>query len=397
MTPAAPRDLARTTFAVAVLLALAGGALWILRPFLGPAVWAAMIVVSTWPLLLKLQARLWGRRWMAVTAMSLALLLLFVVPLTLAIGTIVANAERLLEWAKLAAAWRLPEAPPSWLGGLPMVGEPLARLWAEATALGAGDLLARLTPYAGDLTRWFAAEVGGVGVLALQFLLTLAIATLLYATGEDAALLVRRLARRLAGARGEGAVALAGGAIRGVALGVGVTAMVQALLAGLGLWVADVPLAGLLTALMFMLCIAQIGPLPVLVPAALWVLLGAGDIGWGIALLVWSAFVGTVDNVIRPALIRLGADLPLLLIFAGVLGGVFAFGLVGIFVGPVVLAVAWTLLDAWMADAEAQPVLPALDPAQAESPPDAAPATPAQPSVAPPAAEPPGQAGVPHP
>jgi predicted PurR-regulated permease PerM len=359
--PTASRDLARTTFAVAVLLALAGGSLWILRPFLGPAVWAAMIVVSTWPLLLRLQARLWGRRWAAVTVMSLALLLLFVVPLTLAIGTIVANAERLLDWARLAAAWRLPEAPPAWLAALPMVGETLARWWAEATALGASDLLARLSPYAGDLTRWFVAEVGSVGVLALQFLLTLAIATLLYATGEDAAVLVRRFARRLAGARGEGAVALAGGAIRGVALGVGVTAVLQALLAGLGLWVADVPLAGLLTALMFMLCIAQIGPLPVLVPAALWVLLGAGDIGWGVALLVWSAFVGTVDNVIRPALIRLGADLPLLLIFAGVLGGVFAFGLVGIFVGPVVLAVAWTLLDAWMADAEARPVLPSLE------------------------------------
>jgi predicted PurR-regulated permease PerM len=133
-----------------------------------------------------------------------------------------------------------------------------------------------------------------------------------------------------------------------VALGVGITAVVQSLLGGLGLAVAGVPFAGLLTALMFMLCIAQVGPLPVLLPAALWLLLGTGQLGWGLFLLVWSGFAGTVDNVIRPWLIRLGADLPLLLIFAGVLGGLFAFGLVGIFVGPVVLAVGWTLLKAWL-------------------------------------------------
>jgi predicted PurR-regulated permease PerM len=112
-----------------------------------------------------------------------------------------------------------------------------------------------------------------------------------------------------------------------------------------------VPFAGLLTALMFMLCIAQIGPILVLLPAALWVL-WTGDTGWGIFLLVWSTVVGTLDNFLRPVLIRKGADLPLLLIFAGVIGGLFAFGLVGIFVGPVVLAVAYTLLDAWMKDGE---------------------------------------------
>ncbi|MBX3637917.1 MAG: AI-2E family transporter, partial [Rubrivivax sp.] len=212
---------------------------------------------------------------------------------------------------------------------------------------------------AGDLTRWFVAEVGSIGMLVLQFLMTVLVAAVLYATGEDAAHLVRRFARRLAGERGVGAVELAGGAIRGVALGVGVTALVQAALGGLGVWAAGVPFPGLLTAVMIMFCIAQLGPLPVLIPAAIWVF-WTGDIGWGIALAIWAGFVGTVDNFIRPLLIRMGADLPLLLIFAGVIGGLFAFGLVGIFVGPVVLAVAWTLLDAWMADGDEHPVLPAV-------------------------------------
>jgi predicted PurR-regulated permease PerM len=364
----AARDLARTSFAVLVLGTLVGASLWILWPFVGPLLWATMIVVSTWPLLLLLQRRLWGRRWAAVLVMTLALLLLFVLPLVMAIITIVGNADRLVDWVRLATTYRLPAAPPPWMPELPLVGQRLAQLWQDVANLGLSDLLPRLTPYVGDLTRWFVAEVGNVGLLAFQFLLTLGIAAYLFAVGEQAAAQVQRFARRLAGERGVGAVQLAGAAIRGVALGVGVTAVLQALLGGLGLAVAGVPFAGLLTALMVMLCIAAIGPLPVLVPAGLWVLFGQGDIGWGIFLLAWAAFVGTVDNFIRPVLIRLGADMSLLLILAGVLGGLFAFGLVGIFVGPVVLAVAWTLLDAWMADGDPQPVLP---PEEAPMPPAA--------------------------
>jgi predicted PurR-regulated permease PerM len=184
--------------------------------------------------------------------------------------------------------------------------------------------------------------------------MTVAIAAVMYAHGESASHHVRRLAHRLGGERGEDAIVLAGGAIRGVALGVGVTAIVQALLAGIGLALAGVPFAGLLTALSFVLCIAQIGALPVLVPATIWAF-WQGDTGWGIFLGVWSVVVGTLDNFLRPLLIRLGADLPLLLIFAGVIGGLLAFGLVGIFVGPVLLAVSYTLLESWIADDTGNP------------------------------------------
>ena len=353
------RDLARVTFGVLFIGLLLGVSLWVLRPFLGPAIWATMVVVATWPLMLRVQAATGGRRWLAVTAMTLLLLLLFVVPLVLAIATIVGNADRLLDWARVAAAWRMPETPPEWLRQLPLLGGHVDGLWAQVSAqlaaLGLRDLLPRLGPYAGDLTRWFVAEVGNIGVLVLQFLLTVLIAAVMYAQGEEATRHVRLFARRLAGERGDGAVLLAGGAIRGVALGVGGTALVQALLGGLGLAVAGVPAAALLTALMFMLCIAQIGPVPVLLGAAAWAYWGDGSLGWGIALAVWALIVGTIDNVVRPVLIQLGADLPLILIFAGVIGGLFAFGLVGIFVGPVVLAVAYTLLEAWMHEREEQP------------------------------------------
>lgn len=340
------RDLARNTLAVLFMGLMIGTSLWVLRPFLAPAIWAAMVVIATWPLMLGLQRRLWGRRWLAVTVMLLAMLLLFVVPLSLAAATLVANADRIVGWVKALAAFRLG-APPAWLLGLPLVGATLAALWQELAAAGADDVLEQLQPYAGEATRWFVAEAGSVGRLVLQFLLTVLLAGVMYACGEQAGGVARRFGRRLGGAHGEQVVELAGNAIRGVAIGVGGTAVLQTALGGLGLWLAGVPFAGVLTALMFMLCIAQIGAIPVLLPAALWAFWSDAT-GWGVFLVVWSVFVGTIDNVVRPLLIRVGADLPLLLIFLGVIGGLFAFGIVGVFVGPVVLAVVWTLLQAWL-------------------------------------------------
>jgi len=346
-------DLARVTFGVLVIGGLLIASFWLLRPFLGPLIWATMLVVTSWSLMLRVQRLLWGRRSLAVGVMTLGLLMLFVLPLSLAVVTIVQNVDRLSGWVKVATEFTVPEVPPAWLVKLPLVGDAIAAAWVQGTSLGLRDLLPRLMPYADDATRWFVGQIGGFGVLLFQFLLTVVIAAVMFASGEFAASLVRRTARRIGGERAVGAVDLAGGAIRGVALGVGVTAVVQSLLGGVGLYAAGVPGAGLLTAVMFMLCIAQIGAIPVLLPAVIWVF-WTGDTTWGIALAIWSVVVGTMDNFLRPVLIRMGADLPLLLIFAGVIGGLFAFGLVGIFVGPVVLAVAYTLLVAWIDDPERQ-------------------------------------------
>jgi predicted PurR-regulated permease PerM len=361
-SPTGPRDLPRTIFAALVIGGLLAASFWILRPFLGPLIWATMVVVATWPLMKHVQRVLWGRRMLAVTVMTLLLLLVFVVPLVMAIVTIVGNADRLVDWAKLAAAWRPPEQVPDALRTLPMIGGLIESAWAplvaQLRALGLTELLPRLQPYAGSITRWFVAEVGSVGLVLVQFLLTVGIAAVMYAAGEDAAAKARRFAQRLAGERGFATVKLAGDAIRGVALGVGVTSIVQSVIGGIGLAIAGVPAAGLLTAVMFMLCIAHIGPLPVLIPAAIWAFY-QGDTGWAIFIVVIGVVVATLDNVLKPLLIKMGADLPLLLIFAGVIGGLFAFGLVGIFVGPVVLAVGYTLLDAWMNEvAERPPAAP---------------------------------------
>ena len=343
------RDLARTVLTVLFIFALMAASFWILRPFLAAIIWSSMIVVSTWPIMLALQRRLWGRRTLAVTAMTVALVLIFVAPFSAAIGTIVANADEIAGWIRGLADVELPP-PPAFIEAIPVVGEKTAALWREYAVEGFTKLTHALQPYAGLITRWFAAEVGSFGLVSVQFLLTVIISAILYTTGEDAARWVRRFGRRLAGERGDNVVRLAGKAIRGVALGVVVTALVQSLLGGIGLVVAGVPYATVLTAVMFMLALAQIGAVPVLLFALAW-LWWKDATAWFFAMLVWTVIVGSIDNVLRPILIRKGADLPLLLIFAGVIGGLFAFGLLGLFVGPVILAVTYTLLSAWVLEA----------------------------------------------
>ena len=339
-------EIGRITLVVLFIGALIAASFWILRPFLGAIIWAVMIVVSTWPLMRAAQKRLGGRRWAAVTVMSVILLLILIVPLSLAIGTIVANVDDIVDWAKRVSAFRLGD-PPSWLAGLPVVGERAVRLWQEVAAQGAEGVAARIAPYASALAAWFVAEMGSFGALFIQFLLTVIAAAVLYAQGEAAADWVLRFGARLGGDPGEGAVRLSGQAIRGVALGVVVTALVQSLIGGIGLAIAGVPFAAILTAVMFLLAVAQIGAAPVLIVPVIW-LYWSGSPGWGTFLLVVTVIAATLDNVLRPILIKKGADLPLLLIFLGVIGGLIAFGLIGIFVGPLVLAVTYTLLSAWL-------------------------------------------------
>ena len=353
-TPTLTQDITRTVFAVLFIGGLIAGSLWILWPFLPAVIWATMIVVATWPVLLRVQGWLWGRRWLAVAVMTCLLLLVLVVPLSLAIGTIVANADVIAGWAGVLSTVKLSQ-PPAWVETLPLVGKRAAQAWGDLAASGQEDLAKKLAPYAAGVVRWFVEQLGSFGVMTIQFLLTVVIAAVFFATGETVAEGVRRFGRRLAGAQGENTVLLAGQAIRGVALGVVVTAFVQATLGGIGLAVAGVPFATILTAIMFLLAVARIGPGPVLVAGIVW-LYWTGSPGWATALIVWAILVGPlVKNVLGPILMKKGAHLPLLLILPGVLGGLIAFGLVGIFIGPMVLAVSYRLLEAWVCEELDQP------------------------------------------
>jgi predicted PurR-regulated permease PerM len=299
--------------------------------------------------MLRVQAWVGNRRWVAVTIMSVILLLVLIVPLAAAVGTIVSHVDDIVAWAKGLRDFHVPP-PPSWLSSVPLAGERLVTFWNEVAVEGTQILIARITPYAGVLTTWFVAQVGNVGALFLQFVLTVIAAAVLYANGEEAADWALRFGARTGGDRGEAAVRLSGQAIRSVARGVVVTAIVQAAVGGIGLWLAGVPFATLLTALMFLLAVAQVGAALVLAGATLW-LYWTGSAGWGTFLLVVTIIAATLDNVLRPILIKQGAaDLPLLLIFVGVIGGLITFGLIGIFIGPLVLAVTHTLMRAWLHD-----------------------------------------------
>jgi predicted PurR-regulated permease PerM len=341
----APHDLTRSTLYILWIGILIAGTFWIIQPFVAPLLWAAMTVVSTWPAMLRLQRWLRGSRRLAVVVMTLLLLLLLIIPLTLALGTIFVNADRIVDWAKGMQTLTVPP-PPAWIANLPFGGK-IVDIWQNLAARGVGDLITYAKPYAPKVVGWFIEKAGSAGLLLVQFLLTVIIAAILYTHGETAAGGIRRFAHRLGGSEGEDVVILAGRAVRGVALGVVVTALVQSVLGGLGLAVTGLPAAPLLTAVMLILCLAQLGPLLVLLPAVAWLYWSGHNLA-ATALLIWTIPVGTIDNFVRPVLIKKGANLPLLLVFAGVLGGLASMGIVGIFVGPTVLAVSYTMLRSWV-------------------------------------------------
>ncbi|HTO69119.1 MAG TPA: AI-2E family transporter YdiK [Myxococcota bacterium] len=343
-------NLARTTLQLAALFGLVLTAVWILRPFLLAGVWAAMIAIATFPVLLRAQRLLLGRRALAVAALTLALLLVLVVPLYLGVSAIVENVDEIGSFSRSLSTWNIPQ-PPEWLDGIPLVGAKAADEWRDLAAEGPEALAARVTPYTRDLARVFVDEVGNVGALLLNFLLTVIFCAIFWANGETAADAGERFARRLAGEQGQKAARLAAQAVRAVALGVVLTAVLQTFLVGLGLSVVGVPFAAIFTALSFILAVAQIGPAPILIGAIIWVYSTHGSV-WGTGFLLWALLCMTIDNFVRPVLIKRGADLPLLLIFGGVIGGLVAFGVVGLFIGPVVLAVGYMLLQDWLDEAE---------------------------------------------
>ena len=229
--PPGSRDLVRIVLGVFLIVVLIGGALWILRPFLPALIWATMIVVATWPLLLRLQRALGGRRSLAAAAMTALLLVIVVAPLAVAILTIVQQAARLSD-IKVAEI-RIP-LPPVWIEGVPVVGAKLTAEWRVYAAATPEELASKAAPYVTPVVSWIAERAGSFGTFLLHLLLTVLLCGVLYVTGETAALGVRRFARRLQGEAGDHLVLLAAGSIRAVALGIVVTAIVQTVLGTLG-------------------------------------------------------------------------------------------------------------------------------------------------------------------
>lgn len=344
------RDLTRVTLAVLFIGGILVTSIWVMVSFLPAIIWATTLVIATWPLMLWIQRHTGNRRSLAAVIMTLTLLLILIVPFWLAISAVVTNTAEIGELIRTVLAMRLP-GPPAWLADIPLLGARANEIWTSLSADHLEALAPKLAPYSGAITQWVASTAGSLGSTFLHFLLTTLIAAIMYLGGEKAAAQIMRFGRRLGGDRGEMAVRLAAQAIRSVALGVVVTAIAQSAIACIGLLVVGIPFATVLTALIFLLCLIQLGPALVMVPAVVWMYY-SGDTLWATVLLAFAIVAGTIDQFIRPILIRRGANLPVLLILAGVIGGLIAFGMIGIFIGPTVLGVAYTLLDAWMAEGE---------------------------------------------
>jgi len=340
-------DVTHTTLSVLFIALLAAATFWVLRPFLTSVLWATVVSVAAWPLLLRLEAVLGRRRGLAVAIMTTTILLIVFVPITLALVTIIRNVDNIGNEIRSIQTVTLP-GPPRVLDRFPIAGAPLAAKWRQFAALGPDDRAAIVIPYAQTALRWFLGKAGSVGGMLLQFVLTAIVAAVLFAKGEVVREGVLSFATRLAGREGHDVAIHAAATIRSVVLGVAGTALIQTAIGGFALFLTGVPGAALLTAVMLFLCLAQLGPALVLAPAVAW-MYWSGSAGWGTTLLVLSLIAATIDNFIRPILIKRGANIPLILIFAGVIGGLLAFGIVGLFIGPVVLTVTHTLLSHWVA------------------------------------------------
>src|SRR6187399_2283174 len=341
-------DILRATILILLILILMVASLWTMMAFIGPLVWATAIVIATWPLLLWVQRHVGNSRGLATTVMILVMMIIFIVPFWAALGAMldasVDGVEVVRSYLKNGLG-----PPPSWLANVPFAGERLTAEWQALSAAGPEQFAETIRPYVKSVAAWLLAITGGFGGLLGHFLLTVIIAGILYATGETAASGVRAFASRLAGERGDAAVILAGQSVQSVALGVVVTALVQTALVGISIWVAGIPHPGLLTAIVFVLCIAQLGPILVLIPATIWMYSHASGMA-ATLFLIYSIPMVLLDNILRPILISRGVELPLILIIAGVIGGLVAFGVIGLFIGPVILAVTYSSLGVWIAD-----------------------------------------------
>jgi len=353
MKTPAPSRIDRT-ITLAALAVLAGGVYLVLVPFISAIAWAAVLAVATWPLF-DLMAKRSGRPGYAATLMTLLILAVVVAPFVIVGATLAENAERLSQFIRSAVEGGPPD-PPAWLAGIPLVGERAAEYWASFAHDGAG-VLNELKRFV-DPLRQFAFKAGAVvGEGLLQLTLSVLIAFFFFRDGEAIMARVRGAVSRISPARGLHMLDVAGATTQAVVYGILGTALAQGVLMAIGLLIVGIKAAPLLGLATFFLSPVPVGPPLIWIPAGLYLIFGEGETMWGIFLLLWGALVvSSVDNVLKPMIISRGSDLPFMLVLLGVFGGVIAFGFIGVFLGPVLLALGFMLVKEW-----ASPTHPVAD------------------------------------
>jgi predicted PurR-regulated permease PerM len=333
------------TISLVALVLLVAGCYLVLKPFLPAIVWAAILSATTWPLFVRLRAALRGHTGLASLVMVVLIALMLIAPFVIVGATIADNAEQLFALLQRFVA-EGPPAPPEWVAQIPLAGPHLASYWG-GFAHDTARLLEELRKLA-DPARKLALS-GGTSVLAglLQLSLSVLIAFFFFRDGDAILARLRAAGERIAGDRARRLLAVATVTTRGVVLGILGTALAQGILMGLGAWMAGIQAAPLLGFLVFLLSPVPVGP-PLIWGGAAALLIMQGATGWGIFMLVWGAgLVSTVDNIIRPLIISHGGALPFILVLIGIFGGILAFGFIGVFLGPVLIAVGFMLVKEW--------------------------------------------------
>ena len=342
---------------VTAMVALVIGCLVVLKPFLGALLAAGILCFSTWPIYRFVENAVGGRAWLAALMMTLLILCVLVVPLALIALSFRDDLPQLVEHLRDTLSHGLPP-PPQWVAGLPLIGEYLDAAWreiAESPAKLAEILKRYSTPAREVLVATGLVIAEGV----LQFTLIAFIAYFFYRDGAALVIALRNALNRVAGELSGHLLGIVGGTITGVVYGIVGTGLAQGLLALIGFFVAGVPGAVMLASLVFILSIVPAGPPIIWVGATVW-LINNDQTGWALFMALWGFFViSGIDNILKPLLISRGASLPFVLVLLGVFGGILAFGFVGIFIGPTLLAVGFNLVRNWTAErvvqAEDQP------------------------------------------
>jgi predicted PurR-regulated permease PerM len=329
-----------------LLLGAVGVGCWlVLYPFLSAVLWAGILVYTTWPGFIWLRASMRGRARLAAGAMVLLTAAVVLLPVVVAAPASAEDVSALrgvfMEWVRQG----LPPAP-DWLADLPMIGPKAAELWNHWAA-DIGAILGAIRPYLGVVVEDSLAILLSIANGVLMFAFALFIAFFLFVHGDPLAVRLRVLVCRVAGDQAERLLEVTGATVRGVVYGVLGTAIVQGLLTSLGLWVTGVPRALLLGFIAGLMSVLPVGAPAIWIPAAIW-LMATGSLWWGVFLFVYGIVaISGSDSVIRPWFIARGAHLPFMLTALGALGGALAYGLLGIFLGPVLLGVGYTLVAEW--------------------------------------------------
>lgn len=338
------RNMMESAIRIGIVLALVLWCFSIVKPFVSIILWGVIIAIAVAPSYESLAEKLGGKRGRAALLFTLLMLLILIVPASMLTGTIVDGAKTVADRLQEGSITIPP--PPESVAGWPLIGEQLSRFW-ELASTNLAEAVDRVEPQIRDISRWLLGAAAGASVGLLKFVAAVIIAGVLLPRGPESQKSADKVFRRIAGPRGAEYGQLTTSTIRSVARGILGVALIQATLAGAGLLAVGVPAAGLLTVLILMLCIVQLGPGLILIPTAIWMFSGDSNMA-AILFTIYIIPVILIDNVLKPILLGRGVAVPMLVIFLGAIGGFISMGIIGLFVGSIVLVVGYTLMTAWL-------------------------------------------------